>query len=82
MHEVERAECSRGAGPLQLTSHARFRLSPKSRVLVRETADAQLRVLRVDARGGPARDAVAAGPARSRSGRKHGGRTTPGCNGV
>jgi hypothetical protein len=36
---------------LQLTSHARFRLSPKSRVLVRETADGALRVLQVDARG-------------------------------
>jgi transposase-like protein len=37
---------------LQLTPHARFRLSPKSRVLVRETADAALRVIQVDARGG------------------------------
>jgi transposase len=36
---------------LQLTPHARFRLSPKSRVLVRETADGTLRVLQVDARG-------------------------------
>jgi hypothetical protein len=35
---------------LQLTPHARFRLSPKSRVLVRETADGTLRVLQVDAR--------------------------------
>jgi hypothetical protein len=37
---------------LQLTPQARFRLSPKSRVLVRETADGTLRVLQVDARGG------------------------------
>jgi hypothetical protein len=37
---------------LQLTPHARFRLSPKSRVLVRETADGTLRVIQVDARGG------------------------------
>lgn len=36
---------------LQLTPHARFRLSPKSRVLVRETVDGTLRVLQVDARG-------------------------------
>ncbi len=36
---------------LQLTPHARFRLSPKSRVLVRETADGALRVIQVDARG-------------------------------
>jgi transposase len=37
---------------LQLTPHARFRLSPKSRVLVRETADGTLRVLQCDAAGG------------------------------
>ncbi len=38
---------------LQLTPpHARFRVSPQSRVLVRETADGTLRVLQVDARGG------------------------------
>ncbi len=37
---------------LQLTPHARFRLSPRSRVLVRETADGTLRLLQVDARGG------------------------------
>jgi hypothetical protein len=36
---------------LQLAPQARFRLSPKSRVLVRETADGRLRVLQVDARG-------------------------------
>jgi transposase len=36
---------------LQLTPHARFRLSPKSRVVVRETADGQLRVLQIDPRG-------------------------------
>jgi len=36
---------------LQLTPHARFRLSPKSRVVVRETADGALRVLQVDGRG-------------------------------
>jgi transposase len=40
-----------GSRALQLTPHARFRLSPKSRVLVRETADGTLRVLQVDARG-------------------------------
>jgi transposase len=34
---------------LQLTPHARFRLSPKSRVLVRETADGRVRVYQVDA---------------------------------
>jgi len=36
---------------LQLTPHARFRLSPKSRVLVRETAAGTLHVVQVDARG-------------------------------
>jgi transposase len=36
---------------LQLTPHARFRLSPQSRVLVRETVDGTLRVLQIDARG-------------------------------
>lgn len=36
---------------LQLTPHARFRLSPKSRVLVRETADGQLHVVQREARG-------------------------------
>ncbi len=36
---------------LQLTPHARFRLSPKSRVVVRQSADGQLRVLQVNARG-------------------------------
>lgn len=36
---------------LQLTPHARFRLSPKSRVVVRETAAGPLCVIQVDARG-------------------------------
>jgi transposase len=40
-----------GPHALQLTPQARFRLSPKSRVLVRETADGLLRVLHVDAHG-------------------------------
>ena len=40
-----------GPQALQLTPQARFRLSPKSRVLVRETADGTLRVLHVDPRG-------------------------------
>lgn len=40
-----------GRQALQLLPHARFRVSPKSRVLVRETADGTLRVLQVDARG-------------------------------
>ncbi len=37
---------------LQLAPHARFRLSPESRVVVRETADGVLRVLQREARGG------------------------------
>jgi hypothetical protein len=37
---------------LQLAPHARFRLSPKSRVVVRETADGVLRVLQREAHGG------------------------------
>ena len=36
---------------LQLVPHARFRLSPKSKVLVRESADGTRRVIEVDARG-------------------------------
>jgi len=36
---------------LQLTPHARFRLSPQSRVLVRETAAGTLHVVQVDPRG-------------------------------
>jgi transposase len=37
---------------LQLAPHARFRLSPKSRVVVRETADGVLRVLQREVHGG------------------------------
>jgi transposase len=37
---------------LQLAPHARFRLSPKSRVVVRETADGGLRVLQREGPGG------------------------------
>lgn len=40
-----------GGQALQLTPHARFRLSPKSWVVVRETADGRLRVVERDARG-------------------------------